>query len=338
MRLGLDSYTLRWQGWDAFQLIEYCAALGLDAVQLSGRRHFASLEEASLLPAKRHADELGILIELGMGSVDQYSTAFRPEYGPAEEQLTAMLRAAALVGSPSLHVVLGGRPERSGPTPLAQHIDECVRVAKVVAPLARDLGIRLAFENHGDLLARELAALVEAAGPDYVGVCLDTGNPALAAEDPVLTTEVLARYTVTSHIRDSRVWAVPEGAMVQHVPMGQGDVDFHRIVALLTEQSPEAIFSLETLTAHAPRPAPYFDADSGFWELYPAMLARDFARFVALAQRGQAAPFEQVLAPPGSQMPPDGPLGQELIAQQRRHFEESVRYCRDVLGLGERGR
>jgi hypothetical protein len=126
--------------------------------------------------------------------------------------------------------------------------------------------------------------------------------------------------------------------MVQHVPMGQGDVDFHRIVALLTEQSPKAIFSLETLTAHAPRPTPYFDADSGFWELYPAMLARDFARFVALAQRGEAAPFEQVLAPPGSQTPPDGALGEELIAQQRRHFEESVRYCRDVLGLGERGR
>ena len=338
MRLGLDSYTLRWQGWDAIQLIEYSAALGLDAVQLSGRRHFASLAEASLLPARRRADELGILIELGMGSIDQYSTAFRSEYGPAEEQLAAMLRAAALVGSPSLHVVLGGRAERSGPVPLAQHIDECVRVARAVAPLARDLGIKLAVENHGDLLARELAALVEAAGPDYVGVCLDTGNPALAAEDPVVTTEVLARYTVTSHIRDSRVWAVADGAMVQHVPMGQGDVDFQRIVALLTEQSPAAVFALETLTAHPPRPVPYLDPELGFWELYPGMLARDLARFVALAQRGTAAPFEQVLAPPGSQTPPAGELGEQLIAQQRRHFEESVQYCRDVLGLGERAR
>jgi len=37
MRLGLDSYSLRWQGWDAFQFLDYAAKLGLDNVQFSER-------------------------------------------------------------------------------------------------------------------------------------------------------------------------------------------------------------------------------------------------------------------------------------------------------------
>ena len=338
MKLGLDSYTVRWQNWDAFQLIRYTAKLGMDAIQLSGRSHFPSLDKEGLLPAKRLADELGVMIEIGMGSVDKYSSAFRPEYGTAEEQLQDMLRAAIVVGSPSVHVMLGGVSERTGPVALEQHIAECVRVSRVVAPLARDLGVKLAFETHGDLLGREMAALVEAAGPDAVGVCLDTGNPVLAGEDPVVTTELLGRYTVTSHIRDSRVWAVPGGAMVQHVPMGQGYVDMRRIAAILQEQSPDAVFALEILTGRAPQFLPYLEPDSGFWDIYPNTLARDFSRFLVLAQNGLAEPLDQVEAPPGTRTPPPGRLGEQLVAQQLRHLEESVQYCQDVLGLGERGR
>ena len=340
MKLSLDWYTLRSQEWDAFQFIDYCATHEIDSVQLSARRHFRSLAEADLLPAKRYAGERGVQLEIGMGSVNKYASSFNPDHGPAEEQLAAVLRAAAFVGSPSVHVVLGGRAERTGPVPLEQQIAECGRAAKAVAPLARDLGVKLAFETHGDLLAREMVSLVEAAGPDYCGVCLDTGNPSMAAEDPVMTTELLARYTMTGHIRDSRVWATPGGAMVQHVPIGQGDVDMRRIAALLQEQAPaNAVFGLEILTGSPPRFLPYFDPQSDFWPPYPRMLAQDLARFHALALRGEPRPLEQVVAPrnpDGSPAAPPPELAEQLQAQQLRHLEESVRYCRDVLGLGER--
>ena len=43
-------------------------------------------------------------------------------------------------------------------------------------------GIKIAIENHaGDMQARELKTLIEKAGPEFVGVCLDSGNPALDA-------------------------------------------------------------------------------------------------------------------------------------------------------------
>jgi hypothetical protein len=120
----------------------------------------------------------------------------------------------------------------------------------------------------------------------------------MAAEDPLMTTELLARYTSTGHIRDTRAWAVEDGAMVQHVPIGQGDVDMRRVAALLAEQAPPgAVFGLEILTGSPPRRLRHLDLASGFFEPYPAMLAQDLARFHAFAMRGTERPLQQVVGP-----------------------------------------
>ena len=149
MRLGIDRYSLRWQGWDAFQLLEYCAGLGLNSVQFSGRDYFASLDHDYLRRVKGRADELGLRLELGMGRIDRFASSFHAEEGSAEEQLGMMLRACTVVGSRVVRCYLGGHQERPGETPLTRHIAECVRVLRAVAPLARDLGVRIAVENHG---------------------------------------------------------------------------------------------------------------------------------------------------------------------------------------------
>ena len=335
MRLGLDTYSLRWQGWDAFTLLDYAASLGLNNVQFSERGTLASLDQAYLESLKQRADGLGLSIELGMLSFDRFSSFFRAEYGSSEQQLADLVRAARVVGSRIVRCLLGGQAERLGPIPFQQHVDEVLRVLRTVAPLARDLGIKVAVENHGgvDFLARELRSLVETAGTDYVGVCLDTGNPAYAAEDPVVSTEVLAPYIVATQVRDTRVWAVAEGAMAQWAPLGQGNVDLVRIRAILSDQAPTVAFNLEIITGGEPTLIPYADPGSDFWRAYPDMLARDFARFVALAQSGRPEPLDQVTLPPGSTAP-SGPLAEKLKDQQRRHFEESVTYAHDVLGLG----
>jgi hypothetical protein len=189
-----------------------------------------------------------------------------------------------------------------------------------------------------DFLARELRALIEAVGPDIVGACLDTGNPVYAGEDPVLSAEVLAPYVLTSHFRDSRVWAVDDGAMAQWTPMGQGYIDLGRIVNILSEQAPHAPVDLEILTGALPWHIPYLNPKSDYWKAFPDMPARDFARYIALVQQGKPAPLSQVTAPLGTRGIPPGELGEQLKAQQLRHFEQSVKYCREVLGLGERGR
>jgi 3-oxoisoapionate decarboxylase len=339
MKLGVDSYSLRWQGWDAFRLLDYASALGLDNVHFSERTALASLDVGYLRALRERAEALGLSLELGMLSFDQYSSYFRPAFGRGERQLSDMLRAAQVVGSPIVRAVLGGQAERLGPPPIDQHVDEVVRVLRMVAPLARDLGVKVALENHGalDLLARELRSLVQTVGTEVVGVCLDAGNPAYAAEDPVVSTEILAPYLLSTQIRDTRVWSAPAGAMAQWVPMGQGNVDLRRLLGVLREHAPEISFNLEIITGLEPRLIPYAEPSSDFWAMYPHMLACDFVRFVMLAHSGAAEPFGQLVLAPGTDRPAAGAAGEALREQQRSHFEESVRYCRQVLGFGQSG-
>lgn len=336
MLLGIDSFSLRWQGWDAFQLMEYAASLGLQNVHFSERANLASLETPYLESIRSRADQLGLRIEIGMRSFERHSTTFDPALGTGEEQLSTMLHAAKVLGSPIVRCFLGMQADRMGDVPFERHIAEATRTLRAAAPLAGELGITIAIENHGgvDLLATELRDLIEAIGSDFVRVCLDTGNPPYAAEDAVLATEILAPYIVTTHLRDTRIWATGDGAMVQWAPIGEGNVDLRRIVEIVGQHAPDSALDLEIISGVAPKAIPYLDPTSDFWRMYPDMRARDFARFLAIARHGTPEPLDQLCLEPGMWAPPPDQLD-AYRAQQRDHFERSVTYCRDVLGLGK---
>jgi 3-oxoisoapionate decarboxylase len=342
MRLGIDTFSVRFQGWDAFQTLDYAARLGLDVVQFSTRENLASHDPGYLDEVKAHAKNAGVRVEIGMGSIDRHAQSFRPELGSGEEQLAAMCRAAARLESPVVRCFLGAQVDRQGAVPIGGHVDECVRVIQTVAPLAREHGLTVAVEDHGfgDLLAHELRELVERAGPDVAAVTLDTGNPLFAAEDPVYTAEVVAPYVATTHFRDTAMWEHPRGAEGQWTVLGQGSVDLAGVLAVLRERCPRDVaVCLETITGIGPRVVPYLEPDSDFWHMYPEMPARSLARFVALARRGTERglrPLEQATGAVGPDTPPE--QAERLRAQQLAHFEASVRYAQEALGLGERPR
>ena len=80
---------------------------------------------------------------------------------------------------------MGTRDNRRTQLPLEAHIENTVKVLRAVRSQAVDAGVRIGVENHaGDMQAREVKGLIEAAGKDFVGSCLDTGNPMWVAEDP----------------------------------------------------------------------------------------------------------------------------------------------------------
>lgn len=331
-RLGVDSYSLRSQGWTPIQLVEYSAKLGLDNVHFS---ELANPDAKELRRLRARADELGVALEVGMHSFDKHSASFKPELGTGEEQLARLVDAAVICGSPVVRCFLGAAVDRRGPMPFQTHLEECVRTLRAVGPKARAAGVKIAVENHGgvDLLARELRWLIEESGPEHVGACLDIGNPAYGGEDPLLATEVLAEYAVSSHVRDTAVWESDDGAWTQWTVLGHGNVDVNSILALLAEKAPACPIDLEIITGGGPASVPYLDAASDHWRMYPNMLASDFARFVALAKDGTRrglGPRQQVTLPRGTPPTP------EWIEQQRLDFEASVTYAKDTLGLGLR--
>lgn len=331
MKLGVDIYSLRFNDWNAFELLEYASEVGLDVVHFSEMDSFESLETSYLQDVRRRASELDIEIEVGMGSICPTSVTFVEERGTVTEQLTQMLHIAAELGSPALRCYLGSNADRRSEMPLEGH---CVAVSanlREIRSIAMDLGVKIAIENHaGDLQGHELARLIESAGPDFVGACIDSGNPLWVAESPFVTLDHLAPYVLMSHVRDSAIWPHPQGAVVQWVAIGEGTVGIDTWAEAFQSACPDTNFTLEIITSIPPRLINYLDAE--FWEIYPDTPAFEFARYLALVEAGR--PYtEPVLTADPTTMPSE--YRTAIALQQRQKLEQSVAYCRDSLGIGE---
>jgi len=284
-RLGLDVFSLRSQGWTPFEHLDFCARWGVRVAHYSEIRLLGGLNPDHLRRVRDHADAHGIALEVGMLSICPRSGKFEPAAGTAEAQIAAMLPAAHVLGSPFVRCVVGAMEDRRQPGGIEACIEETIRVLKAVRSRVVDAGLKLAIENHaGDMQGRELKALVEEAGSDFVGVCLDAGNPVWAIEDPHLTLELLAPYVLTSHVRDSAVWRVPEGAAVAWTRMGDGNIDIARYLRTFIARCPGRPISLEIIVLPEPRVMGYRQA--GFWDAYRRTPAWEFDRFVALAEGG----------------------------------------------------
>jgi sugar phosphate isomerase/epimerase len=306
VRLGLDLFSVRSQGWNAFQFLDYAVKLGVELVHFSEQRFLGSLDDAHLRQVRDYAAERKLSLEVGMTSICPTSKRFNPAAGTAEEQLTAMFRVARATGSPLVRCFLGSSQDR----PIEPHIPTTVKVLRAVKSRCQDAGLKIAIENHaGDMQARELKTLIEEAGRDFVGACLDSGNPVWAIEDPHLSLETLHPYVLTTHVRDSAVWEDEKGIGVVWTAMGEGTVGIDRWVKRFAELCPGKPLSLEIIVTRQPRYHNYLDPK--FWDAFPATPGWEFARFLKLARQGS----------------PRIPTDTGEIAP----LERSARYCKDLL-------
>ena len=315
VKLGIDLFSLRSQKWTPFQYLDYCAARGVQVVHFSEIRFLGSLAPENLRQVRQHAGKLGLQVEIGMKSICPSSKMFDPSQGTAEQQLTRMIDAAKAIGSPIVRAVLGSADDRK-PGPIEAHIDDTAQVLRNVRSKAMGEGIKIAIENHaGDMQARELKTLIEKAGPEFVGVCLDSGNPLWTLEDPHLTLEVLHPYVLTSHVRDSAVWKVPQGAAVTWVQMGRGNVGIDSYVRKYVELCPGKALSMESILL-GPRILPY--RDPTFWGAYRQMPAWEFVRYLEIAERGK--PYKEEPWETGHE-----------AERERQALEESLSYTKKLV-------
>ncbi len=322
--LGFDNFSIRALGWNAGKLLDYAASLKLDTLFFSDLEVFENHSSAYLKELKARADDLGIRIHVGTVSVCPSSKSFKSKYGSAEEHLRLIIRVANSLGSPVARCYLGTADDRLADGGIESHIENTVKTLKSVRSVASDAGIKVAVENHaGDMQAQELVKLITEAGRDFVGATMDCGNATWSLEDPLRNLEILGPYAVTTGIRDSMVWENPEGAMVQWTAMGEGIVDFKIYMKRFSELCPDVPVQLEIISGFA-RPIPYLKED--FWKAYPRALAPEFAHFLAMAKQGR--PLSPFTPPPN--------INRQEAEQvyQRNELERSIRYCKEVLGLG----
>ncbi|MCG3199301.1 MAG: hypothetical protein GHCLOJNM_03812 [bacterium] len=322
--LGFDNFSIRSLGWNAEQLLDYAGQVGVDVLMLSNLGVYTSFEESYLAGLKEKADRLGVQIIPGTNSICPTSGAWDPKYGSPQELLTLGLRIAKTLGAKAFRCYLGHRGDRKSEGNIYPHIEETVKVCRGVRSVALETGVKIAIENHaGDMQAWELAGLVEAAGKDFVGVTLDSGNATWTVEDPLASLEILGPLAAASGMRDSAVWEIETGAAVQWTNMGDGAVDWEVYVNRFAELCPGIPFILEIISGG---PQEFHYLEPAFWDTYPRGRAADLARFVALAKRGRPA-----VAPPGR---PSGEGPEVQKQQQLFDLEQSIRFCKEKLGLG----
>lgn len=324
LKLGLDNFAVRAMGWKAPQLIDYAVKLKTDSLFITDFYALENFEDKYLKDLRAKAADQGLQIQLGTWSICPTAKSFKKDWGTAEELLALGIRMAKALGSPVLRVVLGNRDDRKSEGGIEARIADTVKVCKALRTQAVDAGVKIAVENHaGDLQAAELVSLIEAAGKDFVGANLDSGNAVWTAEDPLASLEKLGRYAFTTSLRDTMIWESPNGAMAQWTAMGDGVVDWKIYFDRFEKLCPGVPVHIETISGFA-HEIPF--GKPGFWDGFPRTGADDRARFTALARRGKAlAPFKPAQGQDRKQ------AEQEY---QKAELERSLHYCKNTLGLG----
>lgn len=318
VKLGIDLFSIRSQNWTPFQYLDYCAKQRVQVVHFSEIRFLGSLEPENLRAVRRRAEELGIELEIGMTSSCPTSKAFNTKAGTAEEQLARMIDSARIAGSKIVRTLLGTMEDRKT-APIEKHMEALIGVLRRTRSKAMDAGIRIAVENHaGDMQSHELKTVIEEAGKDFVGACLDSGNPCWVLEDPHVAFETLQPYVLTSHVRDSAVWRVPEGIAVAWTRMGDGDVDIAGYVRKYAAGCPGRALSMETIVTG---PRLFAVRTREFWDAYRDIPAWEFERFEEIAERGKP-----VAAPPRVD-------AETARRREREDLEACLAYTRNVLGI-----
>ncbi len=325
LQLGMDNYAVRAMGWKAPALIDYAAALKLDAMLISDLDAYESFEDAALRAVRRRAEAAGVAIYAGSWSICPTSKVFRKTWGTAEEHVRLGLRVAKALGSPVFRAVLGTMEDRKTPGGIRARMADLLAVLMACRRDALESGVRIAIENHaGDMHSWELRELIDEAGHDFVGCNIDSGNAVWTLEDPMDVLENLGPVTICSSLRDDMVWATPEGAITQWTAAGEGLIDWKAYAARWSELCPAVPLMFETISG-GQKVFPYRQTE--FWQHYdrrPAALAK----FEALAKRGHPlAPFK---APPGEE-------GKKATQDfQRAELERTIAYMRGQIGVGVR--
>jgi Xylose isomerase-like TIM barrel len=176
---------------------------------------------AEFSPAVFVAEAGSVALGLSWGAPEGLEFGERAD---ALESLLDWLDPAAQLGLPVMRIVAGGPAHRGEPTAaLANLLQEACAAA-------RDHGLSLALENHGDLTATQIELLLEQVGED-LRVCFDTANALRVGDDVAAVARRLAPAIEILHLKDCLgSWDDPVAGPIS-VPLGEGVIPVDDVLA-----------------------------------------------------------------------------------------------------------
>lgn len=246
MKVGLDGKYR-----PGFETLRFAHAEGLDGVFFRRPMAFSeTLDPGALRAARQLADELGLYLELGIGRVNPYVFDKNTDIaalgeGDYRRGFERVLRACREMGCRDLWCVTGTYSDRfDGKASWPDQLRAIAGFLASLLPVLRDLDVRLCLETHEEITLPELMRLVEI-DPDHLGLCLDTGNILVRAEDPAAWAERLAPFVWLTHVKDAVLLFDEHGLTRQVRACGDGVLDWPSILGPLARHHPDLNLSIE---------------------------------------------------------------------------------------------
>jgi sugar phosphate isomerase/epimerase len=295
-RIGIDSYCLNPLRWDPLTMLEKVAEWGGEGIQFSeihlppGR----SVDRGLLGELAEEARQRGLYLEWGGGQhVPFDTTTWDPKDLVPGNRKAA--EEANVLGTDVVRSCSGGffRWHDAAP-PTDELLEAMVRALGPQRALLEDLGVTLAIELHFEFTTFELARLFERCDAEpggWLGVCLDTFNMLPMLEDPVLGTERILPWVVSTHVKDGAIALDEGGFRTFPTGVGEGLVDFPAILKLLLSAGRPVNLSVEDHGGSFMTNI----SDEGFLARFPDLDPEELARLTAMARRGREGLEEGVL-------------------------------------------
>lgn len=236
---------------------------------LSGVEFPPASTSAEYVDAMRDA-----LASRGLSVVTDYMVIVEGDCERFGEFLRASARLGAKVARAIMSTILCGDRRKLAGGWDARLIAVAQRLREVL-PLAQDLGLCVALENHQDATTADFIRLHEMSGmsPAF-GVTLDTGNPLSVGEAPLEAARKLAPLIRHVHLKDYTIHFAPEGYRLVRCAAGDGVIDFPAILDIVGLNGHDVTPGIE-IAAQPTRTVPILE--TGWWTCYPRRDAHELA-------------------------------------------------------------
>ena len=307
-RLGIasTSYMGVWRPKDTYELLEHCHALGAAGIQ-------APLH-GDLPKLRARAEDWEMYLE---------AWAPMPRGGDTSAFEQALKDAKAVHATAIRTACLDTRRyETFSSLAEWQHfVSERNQSIEAALPILDRYKIPLGIENHKDWLADDLAAMLARHSSEYLGACLDFGNNIALLDDPMHVIEVLAPYTVSTHLKDIAVSPDRDGILLSEVVFGNGLLDLPRAISLVQQARPATRFSLEMITRD-PLHVPCLS--DRYWATFPDRNGLYLARTLRLVEANQSrTPLPRIFQLPR----------QKQLEIEEQNVIACLTYAHEKLGL-----
>ena len=262
MKIGVDSYSTRNSGLDPVGVLKLADELGLQGV-LFELSPFSSFQDDDLKKVRDTAEERGLYVEFGMGSVlrrhllaqkgRELLAAAGYDASASDAQIVIdHLKIAQKLGSPILRCVAGYLFSRDEGENMAAMADDVVAILTEAAMAAQDMGMKIAVENHADFTVREWLSILARINSPAVGFTVDCANLAFDLDDPTRLAEMMAPHALTTHYKNYQILKTPHGLALGNCRLQDGDIDILAIARLLQTHNPSITINIEIHTQFAP--------------------------------------------------------------------------------------